>query len=52
VLVRLRAGRALVLRLIDRTAKSYDLRQFNPDQTIELDADEVEAVQRIAGELI
>jgi SOS-response transcriptional repressor LexA len=52
VLVRLRAGHALILRLIDRTAKSYELRQFNPNQTIELDADEVEAVQRIAGELI
>jgi phage repressor protein C with HTH and peptisase S24 domain len=52
VLVRLRAGHALILRLIDRTAKSYELRQFNPDQTIELHADEVEAVQRIAGELI
>lgn len=59
VLVRLRGNdaqaevqRALILRLIKRSAKSYELRQFNPDQTIQIDADQVEAVQKIVGELI
>jgi SOS-response transcriptional repressor LexA len=44
--------RALILRLINRSAKIYEFRQFNPDRTIEIDPDRVAAVQKIVGELI
>lgn len=58
VLVRLRgtqqanAQYVLIMQLVKRTAAGFGLRQFNPDRTIDVDADEVEAVQKIVGELI
>lgn len=55
VLVRLRnrnAGRVLIMRLAKRTMATFGLRQFNPDRTIDVDAADVEAVQKIVGELI
>jgi Peptidase S24-like len=58
VLVRLRNGdgherwRVLIMNLVKRSAAVFELRQFNPDQTVEVDADAVEAVLKIVGELI
>jgi hypothetical protein len=43
---------ALVMHLVRRTARAFELRQFNPDKTIDIDAGEVEAILKIAGELI
>jgi len=60
VLARLRpseaeqAGRekALIMHLVRRTARAFELRQFNPDKTVEVSAAEVEAMLKIVGELI
>ena len=58
VLVRLENGdpqqpwRVLIMNLVKRTADGFELRQFNPDRTIHLDAAKAEAVVRIVGELI
>jgi phage repressor protein C with HTH and peptisase S24 domain len=55
VLVRLRnrnVGRVLIMQLAKRTMATFGLRQFNPDRTIDVDAADVEAVQKIVGELI
>jgi Peptidase S24-like len=46
------AERVLIMRLVKRGSASLELRQFNPDQIICVSTDEVEAVVRIAGELI
>jgi hypothetical protein len=35
-----------------RSADAFELRQFNPDLTIKVDAAEIDAVLKIAGELI
>jgi len=61
VLVRLRGPenaahigteRALIMHLVRRSGACFELRQFNPDRTIRIDAAEVEAILKIAGELI
>jgi hypothetical protein len=61
VLVRLRSPRrtelngierALIMHLVKRTAGRFHLRQFNPDLTIQVDGEQVDAVLKIAGELI
>ena len=58
VLVRLRAPlntgiqHALILQLVGRSGQTFELRQFNPDLKVEVDADEVAAVLKIVGELI
>jgi hypothetical protein len=58
VLVRLRDGaepdveRGLVMQLVRRTASGFELRQFNPDRTAQLDAAAIDAVFKIVGELI
>ena len=61
VLVRLRAApgwehggteRVLIKQLVRKSAASVDLRQFNPDLTISVDSSDVDAILRIAGELI
>jgi hypothetical protein len=61
VLVRLRAPagaarsgteRTLIMHLVRRSAASFELRQFNPDLTFRVDVREVEAILRIAGEII
>ena len=44
--------RCLVMQLVKRAATSFELRQFNPDRTIRIDATEVAAVLKIVGELI
>ena len=44
--------RVLIKQLVKRTATLFELRQFNPDLTFCLDASKVEAVVKIAGELI
>lgn len=44
--------RILIMNLVKRTAGGFQLRQFNPDRTIQVDADEIEAVSKIVGELI
>lgn len=43
---------ALLKELVSRTSAYVELRQFNPDLTLKVDAAEVEAIQKIAGELI
>jgi hypothetical protein len=40
------------MNLVRRTSAGFELRQFNPDRTIRVDGDEVEAVLKIVGELI
>ena len=61
VLVRLRSmggteldpvEQALVMQLVKRTASAFELRQFNPALTIEIETDAVNAVEKIVGELI
>jgi hypothetical protein len=59
VLVRLRSAggtegiqRVLITQLVKRTSRSVELRQFNPDRSVDVDAGEVDAIQKIAGELI
>jgi hypothetical protein len=61
VLVRLRrsegAGRdgterVLIMRLARRTGSGLELRQFNPDLTIEIEGRDVDAILKIVGELI
>lgn len=58
VLVRLKgsgshgAWHALIMNLVKRGAAGFELRQFNPDRRIEVDAGNVEAVLKIVGELI
>ena len=42
----------LIMHFVKRTADSFELRQFNPDLTIQLAVHDVEAVLKIAGELI
>jgi hypothetical protein len=42
---------ALVAELVRRTSESAQLRQFNPDRTFEVDAAEIAAIHKIAGEL-
>ena len=61
VFVRLRspsAGRetaggelALVAELARRANETVELRQFHPDRTFQVDAADIEAIHRIAGEL-
>jgi hypothetical protein len=61
VLVRLRpAGRTqrggservLIMQLLKRTGSGFELRQFNPDLTVHVDAADVDAILKIPGELI
>ena len=42
----------LVMHLVRRTARAFELRQFNPDKTVNVDTAEVEAMLKIVGELI
>jgi hypothetical protein len=42
---------ALIGELVKRTNKSVELRQFNPDATFAVVADEIEALHKIVGEL-
>jgi len=44
--------RVLIMNLVKRTAAGFELRQFNPDRTIQVDAGKVEAVLKVVGELI
>jgi hypothetical protein len=46
------AQQVLIMHLVRRTTKTFELRQFNPDMTVEIDADEVESTFKIVGELI
>jgi len=43
---------ALIAQLVGRTEKSLKLRQFHPDRTVDVDAADIAAVQKIPGELI
>lgn len=57
VAVRLRAGsdgteRILIKQLIKKSATGVELRQHNPDRTINVDADDVDTILKIVGELI
>jgi hypothetical protein len=58
VLVRLRTkgneGRefALLKELVRRTAVFVELRQFNPETSFRVDAADVDAIQKVAGEII
>ena len=58
VLVKLREGgatstvRALVKELVRSTSGGIELRQFNPDLTFNVPADEVAAIEKVMGELI
>jgi SOS-response transcriptional repressor LexA len=42
----------LIMHLVRRTARTVELRQFNPDMSVEVDANEIEAILKIVGELI
>jgi hypothetical protein len=42
----------LIMNLVKRTANGFELRQFNPDRTIQIDSIKVEAVLKVVGELI
>lgn len=46
------AERILVVQLVKRTAGRFELRQFNPDRSIQVDAGDVEAILKVVGELI
>ena len=61
VLVRLRpisgtehdgCERVLIAQLVRKGVAGVDLRQFNPDRTVRIDAGDAETIVRIAGELI
>jgi hypothetical protein len=57
VLVRLRGGvepgqLVLIKELVRRSAAFLELRQFNPATTFRVDANEIEAIQKVAGEMI
>jgi SOS-response transcriptional repressor LexA len=43
---------ALIKELVRRTNDAIELRQFNPELTFSVDANDVEAIHKIAGELI
>lgn len=45
-------GRVLIMQLVKRMAASFELRQFNPDLTIQIEALAVEALVKVVGELI
>jgi hypothetical protein len=54
VLVRLRRGTgdlAVLKELVKRTGAFIELRQFNPQITFRMDSDEVNAIDKVAGEL-
>jgi hypothetical protein len=42
----------LIMQLVKRTTSMFELRQFHPDQTIQVDTAEVDAIHKILGELI
>ncbi len=44
--------RVLIKRLVKKTAAGLEVRQFNPDRTIGIDARDVDAIFKIVGELI
>jgi hypothetical protein len=44
--------RVLIMHLVRRGADAFELRQFSPDRTIQVHASEIDAVLKIAGELI
>jgi hypothetical protein len=44
--------RVLIMQLVKRSADAFELRQFNPDRTIQVDGRDLEAVLKIIGELI
>lgn len=44
--------RVLIMHLVKRSADAFELRQFNPDLTIQLGARDADAVVKIVGELI
>ena len=57
VLVRLRGelgrGHLMLLKeLVSRTAAFVELRQFNPETSFRVDAADIEAIEKVAGELI
>lgn len=57
VLVRLRDGqagaqRALLKELVRQTGDHVELRQFNPDRSFRVNATDVEAIYKVAGEMI
>ncbi len=52
VLVRLAGDLALLKELVRRTSSGIELRQFNPDKVFGVDAAEVLAIEKVAGEII
>lgn len=44
--------RALVMHLVRRTNAALELRQFSPDRLVQVDADGIEGVAKVVGELI
>jgi hypothetical protein len=40
------------MQLVKRTGAGLDLRQFNPDKTVQVGESDVDRVLKIAGELI
>lgn len=52
VLVALADGKVLIKELVSRSPSLIELRQFNPDVSFTIDAAEVEAMHKVAGEAI
>ncbi len=50
VVVTLRQGRALIKELVRRRNDGIELRQFTPDLTISVPADEVATIEKVMGE--
>lgn len=44
--------RALVMHLVKRTNAAVELRQFSPERIVQVDADDVEGIEKVIGELI
>jgi len=42
----------LIKELVSKTGGGVALRQFNPDVTFDVDADEIEAIEKVLGELV
>jgi SOS-response transcriptional repressor LexA len=52
VLVQLADGKVLIKELVSRSASAIELRQFNPDVTFEIEADQIVAIHKVLGEAI
>ena len=47
-----RQGSTLLAELVKRTGEDLELRQFNPAKSFRVKAAEIQAIQKVAGELL